>query len=53
MLELMRRLLHELGTGRAVVNASDERAQEALLLLRIDAVARRLEQPAARAVDAA
>src|SRR4051812_15150934 len=42
MLQLLRRLMHEMGTGRAVVNASEERAEEALLLLRIDALGRRV-----------
>ena len=42
MIQLMRRLLHEIGTGRALVNASDEQAQEAMLLLRVDALGRRL-----------
>jgi hypothetical protein len=42
MIQLMRSLLHEMGTGRALVNASDERAHEELLLLRIDALGRRL-----------
>ena len=46
MIQMLRRLVHEMGTGRALVNASDERAQEALLLLRVDALARRLEPPA-------
>ena len=45
MIQMLRRLVHEMGTGRALVNASDERAQEALMLLRVDALARRLEAP--------
>ena len=45
MIQMLRRLVHEMGTGRALVNASDERAQEALMLLRVDALARRLESP--------
>ena len=45
MIQMLRRLVHEMGTGRALVNASDERAQEALLLLRVDALARRLDPP--------
>lgn len=51
MLQIMRRLLHELGTGRALVNASHEQAQEEMLVLRIDALGRRLA-PAAAATAA-
>jgi hypothetical protein len=51
MIQMLRRLVHEMGTGRALVNASDERAQEQLLLLRVDALARRLDDPAATAPE--
>lgn len=51
MLQLMRRMMHELGTGRALVNASDEQAQEEMLLHRIDALGRRLTAPAADTVE--
>jgi hypothetical protein len=47
MLQMLRRLLHEMGTGRALVNASEERAQEVLMLLRVEALARRMENPVA------
>jgi hypothetical protein len=57
MIKMLRRLVHEMGTGRALVNASDERAQEALMLLRVDALGRRVAlasaQPPERSSTAA
>lgn len=51
MLQLMRRMLHELGTGRALVNASHEQAHEEMLVLRIEALGRRLAPAATATFD--